>query len=435
MERHKEWAQTVLRKELVAVLKIGLSSANLSLEDREQSWASRLEEMELRSAMCFLPSAAKLSVGHLLLGSSPSFQYESTAGPSNTTGAGVNQETSEAQPTSKESSPSTTSSTAPTSDSTTSTKSPILTSASTTIDQKWSAGSCCLARCPDDGTWKRAKVVSQDSVRGDVGVMLIDYSESVMVGVDDLVSSVDELSDEERKLVDKVVWVANAVKDLKQVEVNKSKVVVSGAGDVDVAINPSIGQNPYSVTKVEAALDDDSLLVENSQSPTLPAEEIICDRSQLAEDNFGLGVSVGQDCVAKWSEDNVWYRAQVAEVGQDGKLFVVFTDYGNSAYVEEGGLVTKEENIPEGEEKDVHLVGAADAGHLYDRSEEKDLQVADGDIVEEKYAKSEYAETAVDDLKEVGKVEENEQGEGISNQSRFRIGDICVAQFSEDNVW
>merc|ERR1719153_504275 len=69
--------------------------------------------------------------------------------------------------------------------------------------KKWLEGSSCLARCPEDGTWCRARVVCQDSVKGDVNVKFVDKSRRAVVEADDIVSSVDELSEEERSLVDK----------------------------------------------------------------------------------------------------------------------------------------------------------------------------------------------------------------------------------------
>ena len=87
MERRREFAQTVLRKEEVSVLKLGLASGEFSLAEREvmvdpQMWSSRLVELELKAAMSFLPSAAKLCLGDLLLSpasNQPSYEEEAVA--------------------------------------------------------------------------------------------------------------------------------------------------------------------------------------------------------------------------------------------------------------------------------------------------------------------------------------------------------------------
>ena len=426
------------------MLKLGLTSADLNLEEQEQLWASHLEKLELQAAMSFLPSATKLCVGHLLLG--PTFSQannEVEAVASTMTGAGDQAGTSEVEANSKENSSVAAPPTLPTSDSTVSID--LLTSAPN-AEKNWLEGSFCLARCSEDGIWYRAKVVCQDSVKGDVKVTFVDYSSDAVVGANDIVSSVDELEEEERSLVDKVVLVANAVKKLKQVEVNKAKVIIPVADDVEIATDQN-NPNPYCITKVEAALHDDSLLVETSQEQSSLAEAITVDGGQVVAEaeNFCLGVSAGQDCVAKWNEDGVWYRAQVAEVGKDGKVLVVFTDYGNSAYVEEGGLVAEVDGIPAGEEKDVNLVEAADAviddANLL--TEENNIEAADGEIVVEgKYVKLEHPEEA----RAVEEVEVVEEAKHIveadiqvlpsrSQLVELKIDDFCVACFSEDNVW
>ena len=62
-----------------------------------------------------------------------------------------------------------------------------------------------------------------------------------------------------------------------------------------------------------------------------------------------LEVEVGQLVIARWSEDKVWYRAKILEVGQ-GSLQVVFTDYGNEEKVEEKNIVLCGADIPAEEE-------------------------------------------------------------------------------------
>ena len=423
----------------MSLLKLGLASSELSREEREKMvdprmWSSRLVELELKAAMSFLPSANKLCVGHLLLGlTSNQANDEEEAVASRVTGAGDQLGTSVAHVSSTESVATLPAVTI--SDPTFSTEDSAhpLISAPTEV-KKWLEGSSCLARCPEDEAWCRARVVCQDPVKGDVNVTFIDKSIRAVVGANDIVSSVDELSEEERSLVDKVVWVADAVKDLKQVEVNKSKVTVPEADGVEV-VNES-NPNPYCITKVEAALHDDSLLVETSEGQTSPAEETA---GLVEENSFCLSVSAaGRDCVAKWSEDDVWYRAQVAEVAKDGKVLVVFTDYGNSALVGEGELVAGVEGIPAGEEKDFYLVeDSVDEANL--QSEENNIEAGDVEIVEEKYVELEYAEEA--EVEAVKKAEDTEEAEHVvevlprSHLVDLEVDDFCVACFSEDDVW
>ena len=49
------------------------------------------------------------------------------------------------------------------------------------------------------------------------------------------------------------------------------------------------------------------------------------------------GFSVGDSCLASWSQDGVWYRAIVQGVTQGG-LEVLFTDYGNTDIVDWGNV-------------------------------------------------------------------------------------------------
>ena len=119
---------------------------------------------------------------------------------------------------------------------------------------------------------------------------------------------------------------------------------------------------------------------------------------------------------------------------------MVFTDYGNSAVVEEGELVAGMEGIPAGEEKDINLVEASEASNLL--TEENNIEAADEEIVEGKYVKSEYAE----DARAVEEVEVEEEAKHIVEAAiqavpgrgqlvELKIDDFCVACFSEDNVW
>ena len=160
----------------------------------------------------------------------------------------------------------------------------------------------------------------------------------------------------------------------------------------------------YCITEFEVALDN-SVLEKTSQLQTSSTEEITVARSRVV-DNFcssvsasvlasvSASVSAGQYCAAKCSENHVWYRAQIAEVGQDGLVLVLFRDYGNFAYVEERNLVDGVGCIPAGEEKDVYLAEAAAAGNANLQSEENDSDieaaVVVGTSVEGKCVKSEH---------------------------------------------
>ena len=197
LERQREFAENFLRKEEVSLLKLCLASGELSLEEREkmvnpQLWSAHLEELELKAAMSFLPSATKLCVGHLLLGpASHHAPGNVEALASKMTGGGDNLRTSVLQDGMQADKISA------------QTSHPTITieedsAHPLTPEKKWLEGSSCLAKCPEDGTWCRARVVCQDSVKGDVSVKFVDKNIRAVVKPEDIVSSVDDLSEEEK---------------------------------------------------------------------------------------------------------------------------------------------------------------------------------------------------------------------------------------------
>ena len=60
-------------------------------------------------------------------------------------------------------------------------------------------------------------------------------------------------------------------------------------------------------------------------------------------------------CFAKWSEDNVYYNAEIQCVKEDG-FMVLFRDYGNSDFVKTEDVVFDSSKIPMDAEKDEHIV-------------------------------------------------------------------------------
>jgi len=74
-------------------------------------------------------------------------------------------------------------------------------------------------------------------------------------------------------------------------------------------------------------------------------------------------------------------------------ILVLFSDYGNFAYVEERNLVAGIDDIPAGEEKDVYLVEAAAVNDGNLQSEENNIEAVEviGTSVEAKSVKSENA--------------------------------------------
>ena len=59
------------------------------------------------------------------------------------------------------------------------------------------------------------------------------------------------------------------------------------------------------------------------------------------------GLSVGEECVALWAEDNVWYNARIIMIDQQAKVAEVeFFDYGNADLVSLGDVFRKFSSVP-----------------------------------------------------------------------------------------
>ena len=105
--------------------------------------------------------------------------------------------------------------------------------------------------------------------------------------------------------------------------------------------------------KVNAA---PSPAVDNFPIPSAPEEEI----ASVEQDKCPPSVLVGQDCLAKWREDQVWYRGRVAEL-RDGQALVVFTDYGRFGLVDVKDIAVNVDDVPEEDEKNIYVLEASAA--------------------------------------------------------------------------
>ena len=227
----------------------------------------------------------------------------------------------------------------------------------------------------------------------------------------------------------------DAVKDLKSLEAIRSTVATEVAGD-ETMIEGNSG-NPFSIKKVEAALDDSIL------------DGAFLKTGKTAEPKR-FNPKAGSDCVASWSEDQVWYRAQVAEVRPSGEFLVVFTDYGNSDLVEEGGILAGVEEVAAGEQLDVHLETEAEVALDQDEYDGVNTSTSEREFVKDAFEKSVEMEQAEEtdkiiDAKIVEELSLEEKSEQINEVAvhgllseqlpELKVGDFCIARFSEDDVW
>ena len=68
-----------------------------------------------------------------------------------------------------------------------------------------------------------------------------------------------------------------------------------------------------------------------------------------------VGVSFNDNCLAKFSDDSVWYNGVVTDQFGDGSALVYFLDYGHSERVQAEDIVEGPKDVPIGEELDPHV--------------------------------------------------------------------------------
>merc|ERR1719318_15995 len=199
----------------------------------------------------------------------------------------------------------------------------------------------------------------------------------------------------------------------------------------------------------------------------------------LGADNVGggvemksdvVGVTAGLVCVAKWSEDGVWYRAKVDKV--EGEVVeVTFLDYGNTETVNTANIVKTRSHIPAGEEIDEFVEEIEEKVKL-----DATVVYTTGDLVIAKWNEDEvWYNAKIDEMgaEKVGvtfvdygnedevnidnivklrseiprgdEVDENvieidnnspeikNVDEGV--KKLFQVGDVVVAKWSEDSTW
>jgi len=100
---------------------------------------------------------------------------------------------------------------------------------------------------------------------------------------------------------------------------------------------------------------------------------------------------LGEKCVARWSEDLVWYRAEILTTTPT--ITVQFIDYGNEAEVGECDIVSAGWEVP-AEDVDAGLV---DCGVVLEREEESDTR--------------------------------------LDNEQAWSAGETCLARWEVDGVW
>jgi len=178
----------------------------------------------------------------------------------------------------------------------------------------WKVGDACFAKWSEDDTWYNAEVVA---------VLLHGY----------FVNFVDYGNKDETKLIVKKVSEIPAsetidenvdTKSLDQVSTspsNNTHVEFSSISSPEKEIPTTMKSSQANVTPVKPSGDN----------PTTPATKA------------GLW-EVGDVCFARWDEDQVWYNAKIIQISSEGRISVIFSDYGNDDQVTQ--VVRKWTEIP-----------------------------------------------------------------------------------------
>jgi len=132
------------------------------------------------------------------------------------------------------------------------------------------------------------------------------------------------------------------------------------------------------------------------------------------------GLEVGQRCLAQFSEDLVWYKAEVLELLPAAYL-VLFTDYGNQEEVGEGRVVTAATELPPGAVVDQFVAGL---------EEEQAIAGEAGDCREVKEEPKEVGRAYTDGEPSLDE-EETLEGE---EEDKVEEGARCLAVWGEDGV-
>ena len=304
-------------------------------------------------------------------------------------------------------------------------------------ENDWTVGQICIAKWIEDYVWYRAQIL-EIVAEGLFNVIFIDYGNKADVGINDLVKTVSDIpggdhvdenienasSNEvciqgysehcEHQPIDKPTkvhqkWSIGEVGIAKWVEDDvwyRAKILDIGDEGlytvifIDYGNESEVGENNFVMTVSDVPFDEqkDENVEELSMLSTSPKSQ-----HQISNEiTAGNEWIVGENCIAKWREDDVWYRAKIAEIGEEGLFKVIFMDYGNEAEVGGDYLVKTVFDVP--------------------TEEEKDENVNDVNLVEL---------SATSTLKK-----SEEQTSDIKEKClEWTVGQFCVAKWIKDDVW
>ena len=244
---------------------------------------------------------------------------------------------------------------------------------STELKSIFKIGDIVLAKWAEDNIWYRASITEIGTAS--FIVTFIDYGNSASVQLCDVVSQTSDIPKTDE--VDEHV----IIEDIAAVSVQKGE--VSEAKPSSPKKKYSIGDSVYAKWDEDqvwyradvTGLDTDSYAViftDYGNSAQVKLEEVVKKRKHIPKDAMvdefvkqqtndsdtkeksveplqmkeGPKFSKGDTVIAKWSEDDTWYRAEITDIEAESCV-VTFIDYGNSDAVMKTKIVTKKSDIPQ----------------------------------------------------------------------------------------
>ena len=273
---------------------------------------------------------------------------------------------------------------------------------------EWVVGDICEARWSEDGIWYKAEIIAiSDSNR--FRVRFTDYGNEDEVGGDAVrvLSMVTALAIPSATVkVDEAV--AKEPPSWRQGDHVVAKWLEDGVWYRAIVTSVSPNKKLYDV-----------LFTEYGNSSVVGMQSI-----------RGLPWKVGDKCLARWTQDDVWYDATIEEVVEEGKSFrVVFPEYGNEDTVDVTSIQPLENR-------------QSLSGSLWNVGDKCMARYTVDDVwytaVVEKVEGDQYHVLFIDygNREVVGADRMRALSAGISDKKGYwAAGDLCSACWSEDGVW
>jgi len=192
--------------------------------------------------------------------------------------------------------------------------------------QQVAKGESVIARWDEDGVWYNALIenVAED---GRIEVTFTDYGNSAIVSREDMVSHAGDIPTDQTEMIDECVSIDRV----------PGENLVSHAKDI-----------PDQTEMINESVRSQKVPGDEKSSETQHKQNDDAEKTKTIEGPFVLPLyNVGSLIIARWTEDDVWYNAVVEAIDEtNGKVAVLFTDYGNAATVPSSNVVISAGEIP-----------------------------------------------------------------------------------------